>query len=112
MKIPVENKILAGFVVTALALGIMGWLSYRATEDFITAQKWVTHSQDVITRLQAMLATVVETDTEQRGYLHTSDTTFLKARSEAAAKIPDQLEHLKELTSDNPTQQDFLNQFD
>ena len=31
MKIPVENKILAGFVVTALALGIMGWLSYRAT---------------------------------------------------------------------------------
>ncbi|HEX3626355.1 MAG TPA: PAS domain S-box protein [Verrucomicrobiae bacterium] len=112
MKIPVENKILAGFVVTALALGIMGWLSYRATKDFITAQNWVTHSQEVITRLQAMLATVVETDTEERGYLLTSDTTFLKARSEAAAKLPDQLEQLKELTSDNPTQQDFLNQFD
>jgi PAS domain S-box-containing protein len=112
MKIPVENKILAGFVVTALALGIMGWLSYRATEDFITAQEWVTHSEDVITRLQAMVATVVETDTDQRGYLLTMDETFLKARSEAADKIPTQIEQLKTLTSDNPTQQDLLNQFD
>jgi len=112
MKVPVENKILAGFVVTALALGMMGWLSYRATEDFILAQEWVTHSQDVITRLQAMVATVVETDTDQRGYLLTMDETFLNARSEAAGKISTQIEQLKALTSDNPTQQDLLNQFD
>lgn len=112
MKIPVENKILAGFAVTALALGVMGWLSYRITQEFISAQNWVTHSQDVITRLQAMLATVVEMDTDQRGYLLTRDETFLKERSDAAAKIPAELEQLKALTSDSPTQQDLLNQFD
>jgi PAS domain S-box-containing protein len=112
MKIPVENKILAGFVVTALALGIMGWLSYRATQDFITAQRWVTHSQEVVSQLQAMVATVVQTETDQRGYLLTSDATFLKNRSAAEAKIPGELEKLKELTSDNQTQQDALNRFD
>src|SRR5215469_16227392 len=110
MRIPVENKIVAGFVFTAVALGVMGWLSYRATQDFITAQKWVLHSQDVVSQLQAMLATIVETETDQRGYLLTRNTTFLKNRNEAAAKIPDQLEQLKELTSDNPTQQEALNQ--
>src|ERR1700722_1554801 len=107
-----ENKIVVGFVVTALALGGMGWLSYRATTDFISAQAWVTHSHEVITQLQAMLATVVETDTAQRGYLLTSDPAFLKDRSTAAAKIPGQLEQLKKLTSDNPTQQRALNRFD
>ncbi|HEY1786581.1 MAG TPA: PAS domain S-box protein [Verrucomicrobiae bacterium] len=111
MRIPVENKILGGFVITALALGVMGWLSYRATQDFMTAQKWVTHSQEVVSQLQAMLATVVETETDQRGYLLTRDSTFLKNRSAAVAKIPEQLKQLKELTSDNPTQQDALNQF-
>lgn len=112
MRIPVENKILAGYVVTTVALGMMGWLSYRATEDFITAQKWVTHSEEVITQLQAMLATVVETDTDQRGYLLTWDPIFLKHRSEAAARIPDELKQLKELTRDNPAQQESLNKFE
>jgi PAS domain S-box-containing protein len=112
MRIPVENKILAGYVVTTVALGMMGWLSYRATEDFITAQKWVTHSEEVITQLQAMLATVVETDTDQRGYLLTWDPIFLKHRAEAAARIPDELKQLKELTQDNPAQQESLNKFE
>ena len=110
MRVPVENKIVAGFVFTAVALGVMGWLSYSATQDFIAAQKWVLHSQDVVSQLQAMLATIVETETDQRGYLLTRDTTLLKNRANAAAKIPGQLEQLKELTSDNPSQQEALNQ--
>ena len=112
MKIPVENKILAGFVVTALALGVMGWLSYRVVEEFVAAQKSVTHSQEVISRLHAMLATVVEIDTDQRGYLLSRDPAFLRGHSEAAASITGQLEQLKELTADNPAQQQTLNQFD
>ncbi|HEV2320399.1 MAG TPA: PAS domain S-box protein, partial [Verrucomicrobiae bacterium] len=112
MRIPVESKILAGFMVTAAALGVMGWLSYRATRDFIVAQNWVTHSHEVITQLQATLATVIETETDQRGYLLTRDETFLKDRSSAVVRIPGQLQQLKTLTSDNPAQQDALNQFE
>lgn len=112
MKIPVENKIVAGFVVTALALGIMGGLSYRVMEDFVATQQWVTHSQEVIAQLQAMLATVVETDTDQRGYLLTGDQAYLRDRAAAAQRVTAQLEQLKELTADNPTQQRALNRFD
>ena len=111
MKIPVENKIVAGFVVTALALGVMGVLSYCVMRDFVAAQKWVTHSQEVVSQLQAMLATVVQTDADQRGYLLTGDPAYLKDRSAAAAKVTTQLEQLKELTADNPAQQRALNRF-
>lgn len=105
MKLPVEKKIMWGFAVTALALGIMGWLSYQAAQDFIIAQKSVTHSHQVITQLREMLAAVAATETDQRGYLLTRDTTFLNERSAAIGEIPRQLKQLKALTSGNPAQQ-------
>jgi PAS domain S-box-containing protein len=104
----VESKILAGFIVTAVTLGGVGWLSYRTTEDFIGAQGWVTHTQEVISQLEMTLATVIETDTEQRGYLLTGDTTFLTQRQAAAARLPGEFQQIQRLTIDNPTQQEAL----
>jgi PAS domain S-box-containing protein len=108
MKIPVENKIILGFIVTALALAAAGWLSYRMAADFISSQAWVSHTYEVISQLETTLATVMEADTEQRGYLLTGDLQFLQKRQAAAAQIPGQLEHLRQLTADNPVQQESL----
>src|SRR5580698_3087025 len=106
MKIPVENKIVLGFLATALALGCAGWLSYRTTKDFITAQAWVSHTYQVISQLETTLATVAETDTEQRGYLLTGDPKLLAAQRATAEQIPGQLEQFQQLTADNPAQQE------
>jgi PAS domain S-box-containing protein len=112
MKFPVENKILAGFVVTAVMLGGVGWLSFRATTDFITAQDWVAHSQDVISQLEVLLVMATETDTDQRGYLLTGDPKFLTAQKSVESRIPSQLNHLEAMTADNSTQQDALKQLE
>jgi len=106
----VESKILAGFIVTAVALGGVGWLSYRAAEDFITAQGWVTHTQEVISQLETTLATVIETDTEQRGYLLTDNAKFLQQSQAAAAQLPGELQQIQQLTIDNPAQQKAIKQ--
>ncbi|HSY43995.1 MAG TPA: CHASE3 domain-containing protein [Candidatus Acidoferrum sp.] len=108
----VESKILAGFIVTTVTLGTVGWLSYRATEDFITAQGWVTHTQAVISQLETTLATVIETDTEQRGYLLTGDPQFLQQRQAAAARLAGEFQQIQQLTIDNPTQQQALKQLE
>jgi PAS domain S-box-containing protein len=108
----VESKILAGFIVTAVTLGGVGWLSYRTTEDFIGAQGWVTHTQEVISQLETMLATVIETDTEQRGYLLTHDVNFLAQRQVAAARLQGEFQQIQQLTIDNPTQQKALKQLE
>src|SRR5580692_2677531 len=110
MKVPVENKIVVGFVATALALGGAGWLSYRAMMDFITSESWVTHTYEVISQLETTLATVTETDTEQRGYLLTGDAKFLKERQAAAARLPGQFDQIQALTADNPAQQQTAKQ--
>lgn len=104
MKIPVENKVLAGFIVTALALGGVGWLSYRSTANFITAQAWVTHTYEVISQLENIVATVAETDTDQRGYLLTGNPGLLQERQESAAALSGEFQHFEELTADNATQ--------
>ena len=111
-RLNVENKILGGFAVTALMLGGMGWLSYRATANFIDAQAWVTHTQEVISQLETTLATITETDTEQRGYLLTGDPKFLERRQEEAKQLPAQLQEIKKLTADNPEQETALKQLD
>lgn len=107
-----ENKILAGFLVTAAALGGMGLLSWRATAEFVTAQHWVTHSYEVISQLETTLAMVAETDTEQRGYLLTGDPRFLAARRKTEASIPAHLSGLEQLTVDNPAQQKAIQQLE
>lgn len=111
MKLSTESKILTGFIVTTVTLGGVGWLSYRATEDFITAQTWVTHTYEVMSQLETTLATVTEMDTEQRGYLLTGDTKFLQQRQAAAAQLPGELELIQQLTIDNSTQQKAVGQF-
>ncbi len=105
MKIPVENKFLAGIVVITLALGGMGWLCFRNAVEFITAQDWVNHTYVVISKLELAQAFVSESDTQQRGYLLTGNPKFLAARQAAIAQLPAQLDGLATLTSDNPTQQ-------
>jgi PAS domain S-box-containing protein len=110
MKVPVENKILLGFVVTALALGGAGWLSYDVTSDFISSQRWVTHTYEVISQLETTRAAIIETDTEQRGYLLTGNPKFLQQRQVTAAGLPAQLKQIQALTTDNPDQQAAVNQ--
>jgi PAS domain S-box-containing protein len=112
MKLSTESKILAGFLVTTVTLGGVGWLSYRATEDFITAQTWVTHTYEVMSQLETTLATVTEMDTEQRGYLLTGDTKFLQRRQAAAAQLPGELELVQQLTIDNSAQQKGVGQLE
>lgn len=108
MKVSVENKIVAGFVTTALALIVLGWLSYRATKDFISAQGAVAHSREVISRLETQVAILTEMQTEQQGYLLTGDPKYLKRCRATMVRIPDELQQLQRVTADVPAQQEAL----
>lgn len=110
MKVSVENKIVAGFVATALALIVLGLLSYRATKDFVAAQKEVAHSHEVISQLAMSLAILTQAGKEQRGYLLTGDPKYLKNCQATVAQIPGQLQQLQRLTADVPAQREELKQ--
>ncbi|HUA39128.1 MAG TPA: CHASE3 domain-containing protein [Candidatus Sulfopaludibacter sp.] len=105
MKGSVENKILVGFVASVVALGLIGWLAYRTTNRFITTDRMVAHSHEVIATLESGRAMLADTEARQRAFLLTGDDQFLKDSQAAQAQISEWIGKIRTLTADNPEQQ-------
>ena len=65
---------------------------------------WVEHSQVIIDKLHELNLAMTDVETSQRGYLLTSDTSFLDLLIVTRDQIPLLLDTLIELTRDNLTQ--------
>ncbi|MBW4571844.1 MAG: CHASE3 domain-containing protein [Tolypothrix carrinoi HA7290-LM1] len=90
----------------ALALLVANTVvSYRNTLKLISNQRLVTHTQKVLTELEATLSTLKDAETGQRGYLITGEERYLQPYESAVDKIDRQINSLKQLTADNPNQQ-------
>jgi PAS domain S-box-containing protein len=112
MKASVENKILAGFVASVAALMVIGWLAYRTTNQFITTDRLVAHTHEVIATLESGLAILTDAEAKQRAFLLTGDEQFLKDFQTAQAQVGGWLEKLQKLTADNPEQQQRLSKLE
>ncbi|MDE3067494.1 MAG: PAS domain S-box protein [Verrucomicrobiota bacterium] len=108
MKASVESKITLGFAASVLALVVMGGLSYRTTRTPVATEGWVSHSHDVITTLESGQALLTDVETDQRGYLLTGDKRFLEDCLHAQAQVRGWLGQVRQLTADNPAQQQRL----
>ena len=105
MRASVENKILVGFGASVAALAVIGWLAYRTTNQFITTDKLVAHSYEVIATLESGRAMLTDAEARQRAFLLTGDDRFLKDSQNAQAQINEWLGKVRTLTADNPEQQ-------
>ena len=112
VKTSVENKIRLGLAAGLAVLLGAGWLGYRTTTRFIATEDWVAHTQQVITELETVSATLAEVETEQRGYLFTGGPKFLEDRQAAAQRLPGCLQRLRQITIDNPAQQRDLDRLE
>ncbi|HKW30354.1 MAG TPA: PAS domain S-box protein [Verrucomicrobiae bacterium] len=109
MKASVENKILVGFAASVVALVVIGWLAYRTTIRFITTDRLVAHTHEVIATLESGLATITDAEARQRAFLLTGNEQFLKDSQTSQAQVSAWLKRLRTLTADNPEQQQRLN---
>jgi PAS domain S-box-containing protein len=94
-----------GFGLTVALLlvgGVLGYVNARRLDD---NGRWVAHTHEVIGELEALLSTLKDAETGQRGYLLAEDEKYLQPYDDAVGKVQGQLAHLRELTSDNPDQQ-------
>lgn len=70
--------------------------------------KWVTNTHEILHRTQALFSDLKDTETGQRGYLLTSDTSYLEPYHTGVVSAKEGLEKLRLLTLDNPSQQKLL----
>lgn len=100
-----NNRILAGFGLTLVILVINAVITYRNMIEAINHGNRVSHTNEVLAALEATLSTVVNAETGQRGYIITGEEDFLAPYNTAVSSIGDRLQQVKQLTADNPNQQ-------
>jgi CheY-like chemotaxis protein/signal transduction histidine kinase/CHASE3 domain sensor protein len=105
MKITLSSKILAGFVACTIVLGIVASISFSNSEKFTDTNRWVNHTHEVLEELDKVLISSINTETGARGFLITSDPGYLDPYNAGRAGTVVHLAKVRELTSDNPTQQ-------
>ncbi len=104
----IGKKIAAGFVVPLVMLAAAAGLSYWSTALVINNDGWVDHTHQVLENLEALLSTLKDAETGQRGYLLTDQDSYLEPYQKAHDVWNKPFETLKTLTKDNKAQQDRL----
>jgi CHASE3 domain sensor protein len=102
-----------GATVAALAVvAVLGFLEYRSRGEVLDSVGWVTHTLQVQAKLGLARSLITEAETGQRGYLLTMNDSYLEPNEKAIATLPGVLSDLRQLTADNPSQQQRLDRID
>ena len=79
-------------------------LSLHNIREVATSVQWVSHTNEVLTRLETVLSTLKDAETGQRGYLLTGEPAYLEPYRDAVDRLPRQIADLRQVTLDNPAQ--------
>jgi len=93
------------FVLLALLLIINTFVTYVNLKTVVADEQSVAHTHEVIEQLALLISALKDAETGQRGYLLTGEAAYLEPYSEAIGLIQSQIIRLKDLTADNPQQQ-------
>ena len=105
MKWTVGAKLATGFGVGLAIFIAIGAVSYQSTRTFMETSERVTHTHEVLGRLEAVLSLLKDAETGQRGYLLTGFERYLEPYNQASKDPDTEVKQIRELTSDNPNQQ-------
>ena len=97
----------------AMSLGFISLLSvfaltFFANREATTSQEWITHTREVETHISHALSLMQDLETGQRGFLLTGNDSYLEPFNAAVNEVDTEIEGLRELTQDNPSQQERL----
>ena len=105
MRLSIGAKIASGFGLALSILITIGVVSYNSTTKLIDSSDWVTHTHSVLNQLGALLSSMKDAETGQRGFVLTGEQRYLEPYQGAGQAAEQTLQELRRLTVDNPNQQ-------
>ncbi len=96
------QTIALGLLVAALLTDAA--LTLHHIREVAVSVQWVSHTHEVLGQLEGVVSTLKDAETGQRGYLLTGERAHLEPYEQAVARLRGQLERLRQLTIDNPSQ--------
>lgn len=104
-KTSLKNNLRIGLGLSLLILFLSSLASYTSIRNLIASAELVSHSNEVMTNLDAVISTLKDAETGQRGYLLTGEKEFLEPYNGAKESALDLLGKIEVSTVDNPLQQ-------
>lgn len=108
MRWTIGSKIGGGFAVALAALMVIGVVSYGTTAKLVDSLDWLTHTHRVLDQLEALLSTMDNAETGQRGFIITGKESYLEPYEGARNAAEQELKDLRELMADNAIQEHRL----
>src|SRR4051812_8727373 len=84
-------KTFAGFVTATLALFLISFLSYRSLQSRTENAQRMAQTLEVTQQIAALLSTIKDAETGERGFLLTGSDEFLEPYDRAVRALPGEL---------------------
>jgi PAS domain S-box-containing protein len=98
-----------GFTAAILLLAWVGWRAYRDGLESRNSARWVSHTYQVLETLHAIVSSLHDAERGQRGYVISGKDEYLQPYNRSVTDLKNHLSELRNLTADNPAQQERLN---
>ncbi|MEM8796360.1 MAG: CHASE3 domain-containing protein [Pseudomonadota bacterium] len=110
LKIKTKTKILMSSCVPIVFLAGLGGLAAYSINSIVYTNKWVSHTNRVLTETNGIVASAVDMETGMRGYLLAGREEFLEPYRTGQDKTYGAISELSTTVSDNPAQVERLRQ--
>src|SRR4029077_3505892 len=113
----VPRRLTTGAIASAAVLLFIVFLagfsvSYRAMQIVLRNEALRAHTARVLRELEATLSSAKDAESGQRGYLLTGRAAYLRPYNSAVVALREHVRVLRELTADNPRQQQLWRQLE
>lgn len=109
IKWTLEKKVFAAFAMALMGLAAVGTLSFYSDSTLIADEQWVAHTNLVLAEIQganeAVLNLSQDAKFSERSFLTTGEEVYFTLTKTAFSNVHLHIADLRQLTSDNPTQQ-------
>jgi PAS domain S-box-containing protein len=103
-----ERKVRVGFIFALACLVAVGAFSSASVVDLNKHAALVDHTHQVFSQLELLLAAATDAETAERGFVITGDESYLDPYTQGAQAVEVHAAALRQLTADNPIQQERL----
>jgi PAS domain S-box-containing protein len=108
MKLLIGKKLIAAFGLAILLLLAISAVSRGSAARLLATAGWVTHTHQIVAELETMSRWVERAETAQRDFLIIGEDSYLAPYDHAIQAIDQTGGELRQLTIDNPGQQQRL----
>ena len=93
-------------------LVLISFVTFNSVDQFENSSKLVQHTYLVSKQINHVALIVKYAESAERGYLITSDESFLQEHHDVVMLLPDEIKKLRYLTQDNPEQRELIDIFE